>query len=215
MKKASVLKIVPPTGSLASSKSPMPAWQSQLAHALAGRYRFVPVLIAILCIWLVFYFANERFLTPRNLTNLSVQIVVTSLLALGLVLVLVIREIDLSIAALSAVSAGVMGYLLVDQGLSAWAAVPTALLTGSAVGFLQGIIITRFRSPAFIVTLGTSLAMQGALLILLPRSGSIPLAGTSVQWIANSFMSHETGYAFVLLAAVLLMILLLPHPSRS
>jgi D-xylose transport system permease protein len=81
-------------------------------------------------------------------------------------------------------------------------------MTGSVIGLLQGLIITRFRAPAFIVTLGTALAMQGLLLTLLPRSGSIPLSGTGIEVVANSFFGPLTGYGFlafgVVIAAVLL-----------
>lgn len=183
-------------------------WQRRILHGMAGRYRYVPVLLAILATWCLFALLNDRFLTPRNLTNLSVQIVVTAILALGLVLVLIIREIDLSVAALSAASAAVMGFLLVNLGYAAWLGVIVAILTGSVIGLLQGLIITRFRAPAFIVTLGTALAMQGLLLTLLPRSGSIPLSGTGIEVVANSFFGPLTGYGFlafgVVIAAVLL-----------
>ncbi len=166
----------------------------RIVTAISGKYRFIPVLIAIALIWVFFYAMNDRFLSPRNLTNLAVQIVVTALLALGLVLVLIVKEIDLSVAALSAVAAGVMGYLLVTVGLPSWLCLLAAIGTGAAVGLVQGLVISRFRAPAFIVTLGTSLAMQGVLLMLLPRSGSIPLSGTDIQWIANSFLPPIAGY---------------------
>lgn len=169
----------------------------RIVAGMSGKYRFVPVLIAIAVIWAIFYFANERFLSPRNLTNLAIQIVVTAILALGLVLVLIIKEIDLSIAALSAASAAVMGYLLVTLAYPVWVAVPAAIVCGAVIGAVQGFIITRFKAPAFIVTLGTSLAMQGFLLTLMPRSGSIPLSGSDVQFIANSFLEPMWGYALV------------------
>ncbi|BCG90387.1 ABC transporter permease [Mesorhizobium sp. 113-3-9] len=168
--------------------------QRRILSGISGKYRFIPVLIAIALVWAFFYAMNDRFLSPRNLTNLAVQIVVTAMLALGLVLVLIVKEIDLSVAALSAVASGVMGYLLVTVGLPSWLCLLAAIVTGSAVGLVQGLIISRFRAPAFIVTLGTSLAMQGVLLMLLPRSGSIPLSGTDIQWIANSFLPPMAGY---------------------
>jgi D-xylose transport system permease protein len=180
----------------------------RIVGAMSGKYRFVPVLIAIAIIWAIFYFANERFLSPRNLTNLSIQIVVTAILALGLVLVLIIKEIDLSIAALSAASAAVMGYLLVTLSYPAWVALPAAIVTGAVIGGLQGFIVTTFRAPAFIVTLGTSLAMQGFLLSLMPRSGSIPLSGSEVQFIANSFLDPLWGYGLVAIGVVVVTVLM-------
>lgn len=185
----------------------------RILDGFSGKYRFVPVLMAIGLVWLLFYAMNDRFLTPRNLTNLSVQIVVTSMLALGLVLVLIIKEIDLSVASLSAMTAGVMGYMMVTLGIPASWSLLAAIAMGSLVGLVQSIVITRFRAPAFIVTLGTSLAMQGILLMLLPRSGSIPLSGTDVQWIANSFLPPLAGYS--LLAAGVIAVAILVAQSTN
>jgi D-xylose transport system permease protein len=181
--------------------------RGEILGLLAGRYRFVPVLLAIALVWAIFYAANENFLTARNLTNLVGQIVVTAVLALGLVLILVIKEIDLSISAASAVSAAVMAALLVLVGLPAPAAIAGALVTGAVIGLLQGLVITRLRAPSFIVTLGTSLALQGVLLMLLPRSGSIPLAATPVQGIANSYLPAWAGFALVALAVAAVAVL--------
>lgn len=192
---------------LAAAKDAAKDRKRKILDGFSGKYRFIPVVIAIGLVWMLFYAMNDRFLTPRNLTNLSVQIVVTSMLALGLVLVLIIKEIDLSVAALSAMSAGIMGYMMVTLGIPASWSLLAAIVCGSLVGFFQSIVITRFRAPAFIVTLGTSLAMQGILLLLLPRSGSIPLSGTDVQWIANSFLPPLAGYSLlaagVIAAAIL------------
>ncbi|MFJ5956667.1 sugar ABC transporter permease [Paenarthrobacter sp. NPDC092416] len=191
---------------------------TRLAHALAGRYRMAPVLASIVLIWGFFQSQNQSFLTPRNMTNLSVQIVVTALLALGLVLILIIKEIDLSVAALSAVCAGTMAHLMVERGIDSWVAIPAAIIAGMLVGLVQGAIVTRFRAASFIVTLGTSLALQGVLLVLLPQSGSLPLSGTSVQWIANSFIQRGVGYVVVVVAAAIVAFLLfqsLRHKRRQ
>lgn len=189
--------------------------KGRILGALAGRYRAVPVLVAILTLWIFFTSQNPLFLSPRNLTNLSVQIVVTALLALGLVLILVVKEIDLSIAALSAVSAAVMSKLMVELGLPVVVAIIAAILTGMLVGLIQGIIIARFRAAAFIVTLGTSLALQGVLLYLLPQSGSIALAGTPIQAIANSFLTPIVGYLLALVGVAATLLLTLQSRSHK
>ncbi|MFI7067492.1 sugar ABC transporter permease [Kribbella sp. NPDC050124] len=179
----------------------------QLVDAFNGRWRMIPVLATLALIWLFFASQVPAFLSARNLSNLSVQIVVTGILALGLVLVLLVGEIDLSVAALGGVTSAVMARLLVQLGLPASIAIAAGIATGVSVGIAQGIIVTRFRAPAFIVTLGSSLILQGVLLQLLPRTGQIPLAGTAVELVTGTYLVASTGYVIALLATALVALL--------
>lgn len=181
---------------------------NRLIDAFAGRWRMVPVLITLAVIWGFFASQSPAFLSPRNLSNLSVQIVVTGIIALGLVLVLLVGEIDLSVAAVGALSAAVMARGMVEFGAPALAAIAAAVLSGVVFGAVQGMVVTRFRAPAFIVTLGSSLILQGALLQMLPRSGQIPLAGTMVETIAGSYFVSITGYLMALGASAFVIFLL-------
>jgi D-xylose transport system permease protein len=101
-----------------------------------------------------------------------------------------------------------MAQLMVLRGYPATLAIAVAIVAGIAVGIVQGLVVTRFRAPSFIVTLGTSLAMQGVLLILLPENGSIPLSDTPVQGIANSFLQRPAGYVLALIGAAAVAMLL-------
>ena len=89
---------------------------SRLVQALAGPYRSIPVLVTLAVIWLFFYSQNPRYLSVVNITNLTLQIVTTAVLALGIVFVLLVGEIDLSSAALSGVAATVAANLAVNHG---------------------------------------------------------------------------------------------------
>ena len=180
----------------------------QVADALAGRWRMVPVLATLVVLGAFFASQAPGFLSVRNLSNLSVQIVVTAILALGLVLVLIIGEIDLSVAALSALSAAVMARLLVETGVGAGAAITIAIVFGVAIGCLQGLIVTQFRAPAFIVTLGASLVMQGLLLLLLPRTGQVPLAGTFIELITGSYLVPLIGYLLAVATSAVVTLLM-------
>lgn len=181
----------------------------QVADALSGRWRMLPVLATLVILWGVFASQAPGFLSARNLSNLSVQIVVTAILALGLVLVLIIGEIDLSVAALGALASAVMARLLVETGVGPVIALATAVTFGVGAGCLQGLIVTQFRAPAFIVTLGASLVMQGLLLLLLPRTGQVPLAGTFVELIAGSYLVPAVAYLLALATPVVVALLLL------
>lgn len=174
---------------------------------LGTKWRMIPVLVVLAIIWAYFGHQNELFLTPRNLSNLAGQIVVTSLVALGLLFVLLVGEIDLSVAAASAVSAGVVAKLTLDYHLGVAAALPAGLATGVALGAVNGLIVTFFRAPSFIVTLGVSLALQGLLLQLLPPTNLYSLVQSPVAAISTTHLSAAAGWS-VLVAAVVIFSLL-------
>lgn len=184
--------------------------------ALAGKWRMLPVLIALVLIWAYFYYANPLFLSPRNLSNLSLQIVVTGTLALGLLFVLVIGEIDLSVAAVGAVSAAIAAGLAVNSGVNVVAAVVAGLAIGAMIGVFQGVIVTVFRAPAFIVTLGMSMVLQGVLLDLLPPGANlISLVNQPIGRIAMIYL--PLGVSFAILAVIVVVFGLLrlhTHHSR-
>jgi D-xylose transport system permease protein len=109
---------------------------SRAAALLAGDWRYVPIATAIVLIWAFFAVQNPVYLSPRNLSNLCLQSVVTGMLALGLVPVLLIGQIDMSVAAMSAVAATIAGQLLLVEHVSVWLAIGAGVLFGGCVGFL-------------------------------------------------------------------------------
>ncbi|MDX8482543.1 ABC transporter permease [Mesorhizobium sp. VK24D] len=166
------------------------------------------MLVALAVIWGYFYCENPLFLSPRNLSNLSMQIVVTGTVALGMFFVLVIGEIDLSVAAVGAVSAAISANLAVNMGAETTTAVVAGLALGACIGFLQGLAVTVFRAPSFIVTLGTSLALQGALLQLLPQTSSlISLVGQPLGNIGNTYLPARISVMIVAILVVTLFLL--------
>jgi D-xylose transport system permease protein len=92
------------------------AWASFRRRLRQGELGTVPVIVGIAVIWAIFWVANDRFLTPQNLTNLFLQLVATGTIAIGVVLVLLLAEIDLSVGAVSGFTAAVMAVLNVKQG---------------------------------------------------------------------------------------------------
>ncbi|TIW29516.1 MAG: inner-membrane translocator [Mesorhizobium sp.] len=185
--------------STAQPRGPIFLNKHAILDALAGRGRMFPVIIALLLIWAYFYWANPLFLSPRNLSNLSLQIVVTGTLALGLLFVLVIGEIDLSVAALGAVSAAVAAGLAVNSGYDTTVAVLAGLCVGAVLGAFQGLVVTYFRAPAFIVTLGMSMVLQGTLLDLLPPgSNLISLVGQPMGKVATVYLPAWASYSLLL-----------------
>lgn len=136
--------------------------------------RMLGMLGALVLIWIVLHFlSGGLFLTPRNLWNLSVQTSSVAIMATGMVLVIVLRNIDLSVGSMEGVVGMVMGVLqaqilirmfgfpLGDPWI--WViALACGILTGLLIGALQGFIIAYLEVPAFIVTLGGLLIWRGA-----------------------------------------------------
>src|SRR5215218_7150763 len=112
-----------------------------------GEFGSLRVLIILAVIWVIFTIANDRFLTALNLTNLTLQIAATGMISIGVVLVLLLGEIDLSVGVVSGLCAAIMAVLNVKHG---WPAVPALLagiVAGTLIGLFQGSIHTRFGIP--------------------------------------------------------------------
>jgi D-xylose transport system permease protein len=120
---------------------------------------------ALAAIWVVFTLTTHgTFLLPRNLSLLARQMAVTSILATGMVLVIVAGQIDLSVGALSGLMGAVSALGLVKLGWPLPVACLVALGAGAALGCLQGSLVAWLRVPPFIVTLGGMLVFQGSIL---------------------------------------------------
>lgn len=133
--------------------------------------RMLGMIAALLVIWIGFhYLSGERFLTPRNLWNLSVQTASVAVMATGMVLVIITRNIDLSVGSILGFVAMVMAILQVDilpqylgfgHPLLWLITLIGGIVVGGAIGGLHGYIIAYLGVPAFIVTLGGLLAWRG------------------------------------------------------
>ena len=187
----------------------------RMLEMLAGRWRALPVLIALAGIWIAFASLSDVFLSSHNLSNLSLQIVVTSVISLSLVLVLLVGEIDLSVAYLSAVCAAIAAQLSVNFGWPFLFALAGGVLAGAAWGLAQGFITTRFRVPSFIVTLGGSLMLTAALLKILPGEGQILLVRDPIGAIANSYLPDWLSYLGVAVAVLCVGLLRLQSHTQS
>jgi len=183
----------------AAVKSPGPVrrWWSR------GELGLWPVLIAILLIAIGFQLANDAFLSPRNLSNLVLQTGTLAILTLGIMLVLLLGEIDLSIGAVSGLTASIMALLSASAGWPAWAAILTAVGAGALIGLAQGSWIVAFRAPSFIVTLAGMLVWQGLQLFALSgKSGQLRVEDPFITSIASSYLPRPAGWAVAVGIAV-------------
>jgi D-xylose transport system permease protein len=164
-------------------------------------------LLGLAAIGAIFQSANPNFLTPLNLTNLLGQIAALGTIAVGLVLVLLIGEIDLSVGAVSGLSAAVMAVLATKYGVPGGLAIASGIGTGAVIGLLQGTWITRFRVPSLIVTLSGYLAWQGALLYVLGETGTLNLTDATITGVANQRLPVSWGWAIGALAIALYLLI--------
>ena len=120
-----------------------------------GELGSLPIIVALIVIAIVFGALDDTFLTERNFTNLLLQMAAVATLAIGIVFVLLIGEIDLSIAYVSAVGGVVMTLLIRtgDPGWPWWLAILAAVTVTTIIGLLQAIVITKAGVPSFVVTL--------------------------------------------------------------
>ncbi|GGR00095.1 sugar ABC transporter permease [Streptomyces asoensis] len=132
-----------------------------------------PVLLALAVTWIVFQALNDNFLSPRNLSVLSVDIVGTGMIAVGIVFVLLIGEIDLSVGSLAGLAGALFAALNVNLGMPEWLAVIIAVLAGASAGAVQGFSFARIGVPAFVVTLAGLLVWNGVMLYLLGPDSSV------------------------------------------
>ena len=166
-----------------------PARRRSFGELLSSDLRALPIVIGLIALWLFFASQSDVFLTPRNLSNLLVQSTVVGIMALGLMFVLLVKEIDLSVAAINGVTSVFMAKLIVEYGFSPWIAVPIAILIGAAIGSLSARWVTYVGVPSFVVTLGLGLALNGLQLILLPETARYSLNGTGLEKIALTNIS--------------------------
>jgi D-xylose transport system permease protein len=158
--------------------------------SLGVDYRLLGMVAALAVLWVVFNILSDgRFLTPRNLWNLSVQSAAVAVMTTGMVLVIVSRNIDLSIGSVVGFTAMVMGLLQVEwipdllgTGLNqpgVWIVVVIlGILLGAVIGGIQGFVIAFIGVPSFVVTLGGLLIWRGAAFALASGRTIAPLDTT-------------------------------------
>jgi D-xylose transport system permease protein len=166
----------------------------------------LPVIFGLILIAIVFQIANPNFLTPLNLSNLFVQIASVGTISVGVVLVLLLGEIDLSIGAVSGFTAAIMAVLSVKQGLPAWIALGAAVLAGAVIGLIQGWWTAKMHVPSFVVTLAGFLGWQGALLYVLGSTGTVNLSDPIITGIANTNLPVWFGWLLGIGVVVVLII---------
>jgi D-xylose transport system permease protein len=168
----------------------------------SGDLGSIPVVLGLVIIWLIFQSLNSNFLTAGNLSDMSVAMVGTGMIAVGIVFVLLLGEIDLSVGSVSGVAGAVFAVLAVNQGMNEWLAFILAILTGTVAGALHGFFFAKIGVPAFAVTLAGLLFWNGFMLQVLGDNGTINLDSEGVVAKLTSYYFTDVAAAYGLAVVV-------------
>lgn len=155
-------------------------------------------LTGLVLICIIISLLTPRFLLPSNLINILVQISVIATIAVGMTFVILTGGIDLSVGSIVALGGLVLGILMIDHHLPVWAAVILVLLMGTAIGCLNGFLITRLTLPPFIVTLGMMSIVRGAAYSI--------TGGQPMYTFPEEFLTIAQGHVFSIPIPIIIMV---------
>ena len=172
----------------------------------AGDVGVMPVVLGLCVIVAFFYSQNENFLTAGNFTNLMVQMAAVTTIAIGVVFVLLLGEIDLSIGYVSGIAGVVTAKLQFPDG--SWettgiVAIIVAVIVTALIGLFQGSFVAIIGVPSFVVTLAGLLFWQGVILYSIGDQGVIVIDDALVNNVSNYFFSDTAGYLIAAIAIAL------------
>lgn len=169
------------------------------AQLRSGNTGSLPALAGLLVAGTFFAVMNPAFLTAMNFANLFTQGAQVTAIAMGMVFVLLLGELDLSAGYTSGVCAAVLGVALTDGGWPWYLAIGAAIVTGMGIGLVLGLLVAKVGIPSFVVTLAAFLACQGVVLLML-GNGSLTITSNAIKAIdATGRLSPLQGW---ILAAV-------------
>ncbi len=181
------------------------AFVDYLDRLRAGDMGSLPVIVGMALI--VAYFTSQTgiFFTATNFDNLIVQMAPLVMIAIGVVFVLLIAEIDLSIGYVSGLG-GVCAAWLQEPGSGhAWSGlivIPVTILLGAGIGLFQGSFVALLGVPSFVVTLAGLLAFQGVIILWIGSQGTIGIEDKWINDVANAYLSTRAGW---IVAAVIVL----------
>ncbi|HEX3005717.1 MAG TPA: ABC transporter permease, partial [Angustibacter sp.] len=179
------------------------AGREYLDRLRGGDMGALPAVLGLIVLGIVFTVLRpETFPSFGNLANLTVQAGAICVLAMGLVPVLLLGEIDLSAGVAGGASAGVMAILINNKGWPWPAAVLGAVVTGLVIGVAIGLLVSRLGIPSFVVTLAFFLGIQGITLKLIGAGGTVPVRNATIVGIANNNLPVTWGWVLAIVVVV-------------
>ena len=182
----------------------------------SGDLGSLPVIIGLVIIWTVFGFLNPLFLSSNNLVNLLFDCSTTGVIALGVVCVLMVGEIDLSVGSISGFSSAMLGTLWVGHGWPVAMAIAAAIVVGGLFGALYALLYNRLGMPSFVSSLAGLLAILGMQLYILGGTGSInlPYGSNMVNFGQLLVMPRWASYLFATIPGIIWLVIGMQTISR-
>ena len=179
------------------------AVQEYVDRLRGGDMGALPAVLGLVVLAIIFSVLRpETFPSFGNFANLTTQAAAICVLAMGLVPVLLLGEIDLSAGVAGGASACVMAILINSKGWSWPTAVVAGIVTGLVIGTLIGTLVSRLGIPSFIVTLAFFLGLQGITLRLIGEGGTVPVRNEVIVGIANRNLPVTAGWVLAILVIV-------------
>lgn len=173
-------------------------WASRVK---AGQVGALPAILGLLVLCLVFGSLSSVFLTPGNFANLLTQAAAVTVIAMGLVFVLLLGEIDLSAGYAAGVCGAILVIMITEMDYAWYFALPASILAGVVLGAFIGYLVAQLRIPSFVVTLATFLAFQGLLLLLVSEGGTIRIEDPTILAVQNKNLTVSASWIFFFLTA--------------
>ena len=168
----------------------------------AGDIGALPAILGLVALCAIFGAMSDVFLTAGNFANLLTQAAAVIVIAMGLVFVLLLGEIDLSAGYAAGVSGAVLVILITNHQVAWYLALPISIMVGALLGFILGSLVARIGIPSFVVTLAAFLAFQGLLLLLAGEGGTIRIEDKTILAVENSNLSPLLSWVFFIVVAV-------------
>ncbi|MGF0169549.1 sugar ABC transporter permease [Streptomyces sp. Marseille-Q5077] len=168
----------------------------------AGELGSLPVILGLVAICVIFQSLNSAFLSAQNISDITVTMVGTGMISVGIVFVLLLGEIDLSVGSVSGASSALAAVLAVNQGWPEWAAVLFAVVAGAVIGAAHGFFFAVLGAPAFAVTLAGLLFWLGFMLQTLGENGTINLDSDGLIGKLTTYFFTDVAAAYGLAAVV-------------
>ncbi|GAA0696727.1 ABC transporter permease [Kitasatospora atroaurantiaca] len=169
----------------------------------SGDLGSVPVVLGLILIGAIFQSLTGDFLNADNLTNITKWVAGPGLIAVGIVFVLLLGEIDLSLGSVAGVSAAIASVLSVRSGLNEWLAILIAIGAALAIGALHGFFFAKIGVPAFVVTLAGLLAWSGLQMYVLGDKGTVNVINDGVIANLDTYFLGDGDIAFTWAFAIL------------
>jgi D-xylose transport system permease protein len=174
-----------------------------LARVRGGELGSIPALVGLIVITGVFAVVHQGFLSAYNIEALVIQAAPIIVMAMGLIFVLLLGEIDLSAGTTGGLCSAIMAVLILRHGASWWLAIMIGLIAGVLIGLGMGWLRARVGIPSFVITLATFLAFQGVTLVLIGSQGSVNLPNNSpLIKLENSFVPLWLGWTLLALFVI-------------